>query len=67
MADPDLDDFITINITCDQAVALVKLLLAAHETGLFDDVLNQYEQDKLTDFAATMSMEIQNQKTGVDE
>jgi hypothetical protein len=67
LSDDDLNDFITINITCDQACALALLLIKAHETGLFDAVLDRYGQEKLKEFTVTMSMEIQAQKTGMEK
>lgn len=67
MSNDDLDDFVTINITCDQASALARLLTSAHETGLFHEALDPHQQAKLAQFSETMTMEIQIQKTGMKQ
>lgn len=60
----DIDDFITINITCDQAGALAELFVLAERKGLWS-TLAPYDRQKLLEFSHTMKLEIQNQKTGI--
>jgi hypothetical protein len=66
MGDLDLDDFITVNITCDQAGALAEIFTLIDRSGLWS-VLSSHNQRKLLEFVQTMKLEIQNQKIGVDE
>lgn len=62
----DLDDFITINITCDQAAALGAALMLCEELGIMQQFLPEFMRESIGDFAATMEMEIQRQKTGIN-
>lgn len=67
MSDDDLNDFVTINVTCDQASALAKLFVATETLGLWSVVLDDYDRLKLKQFAETMTLEIKVQKTGMEE
>jgi hypothetical protein len=43
----DDDDFITVNITCDQSAVLVVILLQAVKLGLFDSLPSENARQKL--------------------
>lgn len=59
---PDtMDDYITVNITVDQAEALGAILLLAGTLGLFNG-LTRRQRVSLESFADTMRLEITNQK-----
>lgn len=57
----DDDDFITVNITCEQSTALTVVLLAAGEAGMFE-MLPRDLKVSLMSFVNTMVVEIDRQK-----
>jgi hypothetical protein len=57
----DDDDFITVNITCDQSAVLVVILLQAVKLGLFDSLPSEL-QPAMRSFLEMMIVEIARQK-----
>lgn len=67
MPDNDLDDFITVNITCYQASALAIFLLITQQRGIWSEVLNPYQCMKLKEFGQAIILEIESQKLQYEE
>lgn len=60
---PESDDYVTVNITCDQAAALAFVLITAGKYGIID-MLPREEGTHFRSFVETMMIEIDRQKLG---
>jgi hypothetical protein len=55
------DDYITINITCDQSAALIFVLVRAHSIGILNELPPELDA-AFNSFLRTMITEIDRQK-----